>query len=461
MIIRCPECSTGFELPDDQVTPKGTKLKCSRCEHIFRVRTDDDGEPEVFYRSHDKEEAQPSAAGGDGSPFPHAGLDIKPKKASAFGDLDGDKDDGFGSDFEEEVTQLSNVVEERPEESDVAVAEKPKPAKRKPTKKKSASRAALAAAEPKAEEEKVSPLSGGSGSDFGDPTDHVDDSFGEDGPYFDPEKGKVEPSKGPKKSKKGPPAGAQGPPPTQSAQKAPTKAPTANAAAASSTPQSAEPPSGWDEDDLEPHKIGGGAGQKFVAFLLLLSMVLMSFGGVVAYLNDGFLDFQALDEMIEVAFADGEYEPRAEWSESDAPTTVIRQSEDPVAVEGVHAELVSIPGGDHLFVVQGMVRNNQDSRIHDVDLRAQIATPEQRSLREITAVLGEEDLSVGEFRGLRNVDDVDDLLADQADAVVGSGDVVPFTMVFTDIPQRVIDGERFTYRVEVASSAGGDSDDDE
>jgi predicted Zn finger-like uncharacterized protein len=49
MIVRCPECSTGFKLPADRVGPKGAKVRCTKCDHVFRVRVVD-GEPEIFYK---------------------------------------------------------------------------------------------------------------------------------------------------------------------------------------------------------------------------------------------------------------------------------------------------------------------------------------------------------------------------------------------------------------------------
>ncbi len=35
MIISCPNCNTKFKIKDDLVTPGKTKLKCSKCNHIF------------------------------------------------------------------------------------------------------------------------------------------------------------------------------------------------------------------------------------------------------------------------------------------------------------------------------------------------------------------------------------------------------------------------------------------
>lgn len=35
MIISCPKCNTKYKVKDELLNPEGTKLKCSKCEHIF------------------------------------------------------------------------------------------------------------------------------------------------------------------------------------------------------------------------------------------------------------------------------------------------------------------------------------------------------------------------------------------------------------------------------------------
>lgn len=63
MIVRCPECSTGFKLPESKVSQEGVKLRCSKCSHVFRFRVDADGEAEIFYADGDLEKgAQTSEA---------------------------------------------------------------------------------------------------------------------------------------------------------------------------------------------------------------------------------------------------------------------------------------------------------------------------------------------------------------------------------------------------------------
>lgn len=461
MIIRCPECSTGFKLPDERVTPEGTKLKCSRCEHVFRVREDDAGEVEIFYRSHDNKEEATAAAGGGDNPFPHAGLDLKPKAASAFGD-DDESDQASQSEFEEEAaSELQDVVEEPGQEEDHGEASSHK------------------------ETDALSE----SGGNVGDPEDDVDPSFGEGGSVFDSEQGKVTPdaggdsggaeaktaaggpkrggSAGPKRGgSAGPPAGAVGPPPTQVANSGPPASSKSaaeqgsagpassgqNAAAKPSLgsnpePQPAASPDHWDEDDLEPHNIGGSTGQRVVTVLLIMVLIGAGFIGTVAVLNDGFVDFRAFDEMLGVAFSDGEYEPREEWKETTTEVTVV-EGAAPLVVEGVYGEVIDVGEEEQILVVQGIVRNNKDSRLQDMDLRGMITTVEGRSLREIVAPVTAGAESIGAFRDLDSVDDVDGLLGGNR-AAIEPGDAAPFTMVFDDVPQRVVDGERFSYRVEI------------
>ena len=55
MIVQCPSCSTGFNLPDKHITPKGAKLRCSKCNHVFRVRRVEGAqEIQFFYKPEDE-----------------------------------------------------------------------------------------------------------------------------------------------------------------------------------------------------------------------------------------------------------------------------------------------------------------------------------------------------------------------------------------------------------------------
>jgi len=37
MKVSCPNCETKYNLPDDRIAPGGTKVKCSKCKHVFTV----------------------------------------------------------------------------------------------------------------------------------------------------------------------------------------------------------------------------------------------------------------------------------------------------------------------------------------------------------------------------------------------------------------------------------------
>lgn len=68
MIIACPVCTTGFNLPTERISAKGVKLRCSKCGHVFRVRLDMANEPEIFYKP--GEEPAPQATKSTQIGFP-------------------------------------------------------------------------------------------------------------------------------------------------------------------------------------------------------------------------------------------------------------------------------------------------------------------------------------------------------------------------------------------------------
>jgi len=99
MIVRCPECSTGFNLPDNKVTEKPVKLRCSKCSHVFHFRLGESGEADIFLTDSDREQnletkAAASAEEADAeSPEPAVpGF----TEASGVSDAEGD-DDGEAS----------------------------------------------------------------------------------------------------------------------------------------------------------------------------------------------------------------------------------------------------------------------------------------------------------------------------------------------------------------------------
>jgi predicted Zn finger-like uncharacterized protein len=73
MLVRCPRCETGFNLPVEKIPDKGAKLKCSACTHKFRVRLDDAGEPEIFYKKKGNDDFQNRTM--IGTPISEASID--------------------------------------------------------------------------------------------------------------------------------------------------------------------------------------------------------------------------------------------------------------------------------------------------------------------------------------------------------------------------------------------------
>lgn len=456
MIIRCPECSTGFNLPDERVTPEGTKLKCSKCKHVFRVRADGGGEAEFFYRPGDNEK---DGAGASDSPF--AGGDLKPKKSSAFGDLNDDDDQvgAFESAFQSKkdaTAELNDVVEEsKPQVSGSKSTDSggfSSPAV-SPTPAAAQTHAATPSAAAQPQQASSSGFGGGGDAAFASaaPQAAASNAHAEVGAEQSQPAAAAAPG-----GVSGPPKNAVGPPPT--AQVKATKKKELKASVPSPDQvQDKEKPrlmtGDWDVDDsLAPISTGVGLGTKLAIVGLVLSLGLIVFMWVVAAQNDGFIDFDAFSDMVKVAFSDGEYEPRPEWAVSVPDINVIAPSE-PASVEGVHGELVQVGRDDNVFVLQGMVRNNEDSRIHDVELRAMVTTPEGRTMQEVVSPL-REGAEIGEFRSLRSLDDLDDLLG-SGRVRIDPGGVVPFTLVLDDPPQRVINGERYSFRVEVSDMSGG------
>jgi predicted Zn finger-like uncharacterized protein len=37
MIVKCDQCQTRFKIPDEKVTEKGVKVRCTKCQHTFKV----------------------------------------------------------------------------------------------------------------------------------------------------------------------------------------------------------------------------------------------------------------------------------------------------------------------------------------------------------------------------------------------------------------------------------------
>ncbi|MCX7943450.1 MAG: zinc-ribbon domain-containing protein [Deltaproteobacteria bacterium] len=45
MIIKCEKCQTIFKLPEEKVRPEGTKVRCSKCKHVFTIFSSREDKP--------------------------------------------------------------------------------------------------------------------------------------------------------------------------------------------------------------------------------------------------------------------------------------------------------------------------------------------------------------------------------------------------------------------------------
>jgi len=60
MIITCVSCLTKFNLDDSRISPKGAKVRCSRCRHVFPVFPAHETKEEPKYGDYHKELPEPS-----------------------------------------------------------------------------------------------------------------------------------------------------------------------------------------------------------------------------------------------------------------------------------------------------------------------------------------------------------------------------------------------------------------
>jgi predicted Zn finger-like uncharacterized protein len=48
MIVKCPQCSTGYSIPENLITDKPKKMRCSRCKHVFTLMRRHDHAPSGY-----------------------------------------------------------------------------------------------------------------------------------------------------------------------------------------------------------------------------------------------------------------------------------------------------------------------------------------------------------------------------------------------------------------------------
>lgn len=211
---------------------------------------------------------------------------------------------------------------------------------------------------------------------------------------------------------------------------------------------------GWgaesDFDRVEPGQFGGSGFQKFANILFVALLVGNAFLAVVAFQNDGFIDFANFRHMLEVAFQGAEYEPRAEWTESDQPVRTVEPKDD-VSFGNVFAHVASI-GEDEdnrVLVMKGTAKNNTDEPLEDVEVRGLVYNREGKLADQAEAPLGA-DIPLPQLESLDSPDKVGNLQPRQA-ASLDPDEEKPFTIVFSTVPKIVESGEMVDYGVEIAS----------
>ncbi|MFW5968734.1 MAG: zinc-ribbon domain-containing protein [Persicimonas sp.] len=524
MIVRCPECSTGFKLPDDQLTQEGVKLRCSKCDHVFRFRETPDGSTEVFYKESDhkrnetgdssvddgeearelersgapflsnsnksKSKKKSQSASSNYNPFPHADLgddDDEPQQEPAGGgglDLsddggaDGDDDpfggafDEEGEDDEEDILQARSAPRQAspsgpgsakppPGASNPApVGASRPPGAAGPSSGASQGAPGAAQSQPAEEPDDKRDVFAQQESPYR-PEEMVDPSFGSEGPAFDPDQGVVDDGKPTNQGARAPGRqGAQSPGPGQTprAQRRQQAAPSSAAAdnfGASAASSVAEPTgatsSAWVDDDvgdpIAPHTVGGSGVQKVANFVLITLLVASGFFGVLAYLSDGFIDFQRFDHMLEVAFEGADFEPRSEWTD-DGPQ-VVPAPEDPVRFEGIFATPLQI-GDKRVILVRGKARNVGEDSFESLQVRGMLRDSDERVITETKVPLGADFVP----SDLSEAESVDEALDEMPDQPTGLADdeQQTFSLIFDDVPEDVFEDLDVSYKVEIADA---------
>jgi predicted Zn finger-like uncharacterized protein len=300
------------------------------------------------------------------------------------------------------------------------------------------------------------------------PEEMVDPSFGQDGPAFDPEQGVVDNKPAPKKPTEskpaaGPPAGVTASPTSApAAQSKPAQSKPAQSKPAQSKPAQSKPAQseqrlttqndgGWKVDMVDepiaPHTVGGSGVQKFANLMLIALIVGVGFLAVVAGLSGGILDLERFPHMIEVAFDGAEFEPRAEWVKQAAPAPA-PAPENPVRFEGVFAVPAQAGKSDQVVLVRGKAKNIANVDYSDVVVRGIVYDENERPIGQTTAMLGARVLQ-SQIVEAGSVDAANALLPDSA-KLLSSKASEPFSLIFTDLPPKVFEGQNVSYKVEIA-----------
>lgn len=503
MVIECPKCSTTFQLPVERMSAKGSKVRCSKCSHTFRVRLTGDGEAEVFYKNEGVadpptqdlsdlfeesvadslddvfpgvkgkpmpaeedgfdprstmiglpvSERKSKSAAPDYNPFPFASAMTPPPALEEPSiDLFDGEDPSVVSVAEEDPDPFAGAFQQASSIDDESAIPKQLPSRAHhgtpmggpvaplPKPKFDIESAPVPKAAPR-----MATL-----PEVPEPAEqHVDPNamFGSAEDLVDPNFGHDSPSFDPNSGRVvAPPAAAQAPPQAVAPQRvAPAAAPNRPQDLQSSGPP--KKAAVVDDLDFEPHRVGGGGFQKFSNFLFILLIAVACVLGFVAFKSGGVLDFARIDHMLEVGFQGKTFEARPEWIPEPVAPPV---PEVPaIEVQDVFARLVPIGRRDQILVVSGVAFNSSDSEVSEAKIRVMITDETQKVLRESTVSAGRQ-IPFADISGAKSIEDLRGLSPDSAKAVSSNG-IQPVQSIIFDVPQTVLDGGAFGVKVEVVS----------
>ncbi len=501
MIVECPECSTRFSLPPDRVTTRGSKVRCSKCNHTFRVRLSAAGAAEVYYKNEgvadpptqdladlfDESFAEDLDLGFDNTLFSTPGNTEDP--------VDDDEVDprktmiGLPSTNREESHSKSAAPDYNPfpfAPAKAAVKPVDKPVERAPEPVAPAGgidlfdggTAALPAVKVQSmvdpfadvfdEVEKVdAPLSRAPTPSPVEPKptykkplmsslplDDLPDEheiLGNQASDFGPVEDLVDPSFGqenfydPNAAAEAP-APAPAPVPARAAAPRPAGRPAP--AAAQQQPKRVAPRSVdiSDEFDAAPHRIGGGGFQKFMNFLFILILAVVAVLGYVAFRTNGILDFGQFDNMMAVLVEGKAYTPRDEWVKA-APAPAPVEPANPISAENVFSRLLPVGKKDSILVVSGDVVNAGGKTSEPVKIRVMLLDDQQKVLGEMNTVSGR----IIDFDALTGAQTTEEVaqISPASPKGVDANASTPFMAVFTDPPARARENKAILVRVEL------------
>jgi predicted Zn finger-like uncharacterized protein len=82
MIVKCPQCSTGYNIPDEAITSKPRKMRCSRCTHVFTLHRRTEAAPTGYEEFTGKQELPAEFAFLREKPAPPLATPIPPETAA-------------------------------------------------------------------------------------------------------------------------------------------------------------------------------------------------------------------------------------------------------------------------------------------------------------------------------------------------------------------------------------------